>query len=249
VRRSENITEYFDRTAAAFAANYRSSAEFLERQRVWQRAVEKILPSFADRLLCLDLGCGDGSLSRFLAERQFKIVGIDQSDKMLAMARYKAVERNVSGYAQYIRASLPLSSDLEQHYLDSADIILCSSVLEYLEDPEEVLRQFSQLLAPGGVVLISLPNRFSFYRVCERALSGILRYTDSYVRHQRHQLILANVKQALNRLGLLIIDEILFALPFQRYTQWLFGNHRGNRVATMVLVVAKKPRQYPTVKN
>jgi 2-polyprenyl-3-methyl-5-hydroxy-6-metoxy-1,4-benzoquinol methylase len=190
--------------------------------------------------LCLDLGCGDGSLSRFLAEKRFKTVGIDQSEAMLSIARRKAVENGIEGYAEYIRASLPLSGDLEGRYLNSAHVILCSSVLEYLANPEDVLCRFDRLLAPGGILLISFPNRFSFYRVCEQALSGILNHTDSYVRHQRHPLTLPHVKQVLNRIGFTMIDETFFALPFQRYTEWLFGSRRGNRVATMVLLVAKK---------
>jgi 2-polyprenyl-6-hydroxyphenyl methylase/3-demethylubiquinone-9 3-methyltransferase len=240
MRRSDNTADFFERTAAEFAANYRSSPEFLERREVWRCAIEKNLPRSGHPLLCLDLGCGDGSLSRFLAKRGFKTVGIDQSEAMLSIARHKAVEHEIEGYTEYIRASLPLSGDLERRYLNSAHVILCSSVLEYLANPEDVLGQFDRILAPGGVLLISFPNRFSFYRVCEQTLSGILKYTDSYVRHQRYPLTLPHVKQVLNRIGFTMIDETFFALPFQRYTEWLFGSHRGNRVATMVLLVAKK---------
>jgi 2-polyprenyl-3-methyl-5-hydroxy-6-metoxy-1,4-benzoquinol methylase len=240
MKRSENTAEFFDRTAAAFSANYRRSAEFLERQRVWQRAVERTLPRSVVHPLCLDLGCGDGSLSRFFAEKRHKTVGIDQSEAMLSIARHKAVEHEIVGFTEYIRASLPLSGELERRYRNSAHVILCSSVLEYLANPEDVLCQFDRLLAPGGVLLISFPNRFSFYRVCEQALSGILKYTDSYVRHQSHPLTLPHVKQVLNRIGFTMIDETFYALPFQRYTEWLFGSHRGNRVATMVLLVAKR---------
>ena len=241
--RSENTAEYFDRIAAAFSANYRGSAAFLERQQVWQRAVERNLPRSVNHPLCLDLGCGDGSLSRFLAKRGIKTVGIDQSKEMLAIARQKAVEHGIDGYAEYIRAALPLSGDLEGKYLNSAQVILCSSVLEYLVNPEDVLRQVARLLAPGGTFLISFPNRFSFYRICEGAFRGALRFTNSYVRHQRHPLTLLYVREVLNRVGLTVIDETHFALPFQRYTGLLFGSHRGRRVATMVLLVAKKRQE------
>ena len=38
------------------------------------------------------------------------------------------------------------------------DCLIFGDVLEHLVDPEDVLRRYRQLLAPGGVVLVSLPN-------------------------------------------------------------------------------------------
>jgi 2-polyprenyl-3-methyl-5-hydroxy-6-metoxy-1,4-benzoquinol methylase len=38
------------------------------------------------------------------------------------------------------------------------DVVLCGDVLEHLLDPDRVLREASKLLAPGGRVVISLPN-------------------------------------------------------------------------------------------
>jgi SAM-dependent methyltransferase len=40
----------------------------------------------------------------------------------------------------------------------SLDIVLCLSVLEHLWDPEEALRHFRRILAPGGVTVLNVPS-------------------------------------------------------------------------------------------
>src|SRR5262245_61129678 len=115
----ESAAEFFDRTAATFAAKYRDSAEFTERRLVWRRAIERHLPRVGDRPYCLDLGCGDGSISRFLAERGFKTVGIDQSEVMLGLARRKAVEDRVNDAVEYLQGALPLAPALEANFVNS----------------------------------------------------------------------------------------------------------------------------------
>jgi SAM-dependent methyltransferase len=42
----------------------------------------------------------------------------------------------------------------------SADVVLCSAVLEHLWEPLETLVEFPRLLAPGGVCLINVPSWF-----------------------------------------------------------------------------------------
>lgn len=56
--------------------------------------------------------------------------------------------------------------------LASLDVILCNSVLEHLDEPQETLIALRRLLAPGGVLLLNVPNwrgkwflEFSAYRL------------------------------------------------------------------------------------
>ncbi len=238
---SNAVEEHFNQAAEQFGKNYHSKADFLERQDIWQRSIADSLGRLTDGGICLDLGCGDGTLSRSLAAKGIQTVGIDQSDKMLSLARHKAGEAGVGQWGTYLHASLPLPVELETCYTGKAGLILCSSVLEYVMDYEKVLAQFFRLLQPGGRLILSVPNRSSVYRVMQRICRFLLPLRSSYLRHQRHQFNASDLEVLMEQLGYRISKRTFFALPLQRVSEKAFGRYRGQLLATMVLVVADKP--------
>ena len=242
MNKSESVTDHFNRMAPTFVTNYSHAPDFKERLEVWRRAIENSAAHMPDNSLCLDMGCGDGSISRQVLARGIRIVGFDQSETMLALAKRRAVEEGVGSRAKYVLASLPLSEELSKSYKHSAGLIICSSVMEYVDDYETVLRQFHSLLKPGGILLLSLPNRLSAYRIVERTLRPFLTSQDSYLRHQRHQFDPGRMKLLLASFGYRVVEEKYFSLPLQRFSGKFFGRYRGRRVATMFLVTAQKDR-------
>jgi SAM-dependent methyltransferase len=52
----------------------------------------------------------------------------------------------------------PLLGVLPELEAESLDIVLCLSVLEHLWEPEEAVRQFRRILAPGGVAVLNVPS-------------------------------------------------------------------------------------------
>src|SRR5262249_22223881 len=55
------------------------------------------------------------------------------------------------------------------------DGILCSSVIEYLDNPELCLSEFSRLIRPGGWLLLTVPNRRCALRRTLRLIFGVSR--------------------------------------------------------------------------
>jgi len=101
----------------------------------------------------LDLGCGSGAVGRFLARRDGPGVPIDG----LTISPQEA-ERALPHYRRVEVADLE-QADLTQLFARGAyDVILCADVLEHVRQPPRVLRACRELLAPGGVALLSLPN-------------------------------------------------------------------------------------------
>ena len=238
----ETVTAYFNRTAPTFISNYSAAPDFKERLKVWQRAIEKSITQMPGNSPCLDMGCGDGSISRQVAARGIRVVGFDQSETMLVLARRRAVEEGVGSQTEYMLASLPLSEELTKAYENSAGLVICSSVMEYVDDYEAVLRQFHSMLKPGGVLLLSLPNSLSLYRIFERTIRRFLARQDSYLQHQRHQFDPGLVKPLLAAIGYRVVEEEYFSLPLQRFSEQFFRSYRGRWMATMFLVTAQKDR-------
>ena len=238
----ETVTDHFNRMAPTFVTNYSNSPDFKERLEVWRRTIEKHVKCMQGGALCLDMGCGDGSISRQVAAGGVHIVGFDQSETMLVLARHRADEEGVGSCAEYVLASLPLPEELVKAYADSAGLIICSSVVEYVDDYETVLRQFYAMLKPGGVLLLSLPNRLSVYRIFERTLRRFLTLKDSYLQHQRHQFDTGRVKRLLAEIEYRVVEEEYFSLPLQRFSEKFFRSYRDQWTATMFLVTAQKDR-------
>ena len=99
----------------------------------------------------LDLGCGSGALGQHLAEtRHCTCDGVTLSEAEAAHARphYRSVE-----VADLETVDLPCMFEGRRY-----DTIVCADVLEHLRHPEQVLAACRKLLAPGGQLLISVPN-------------------------------------------------------------------------------------------
>jgi ubiquinone/menaquinone biosynthesis C-methylase UbiE len=105
----------------------------------------------------LDYGCGPGRLSHLLARSGFRVRGLDISEGMIAQAR----KLDRQGLDLQFEAIGAAAAPLEP---ESFDAIVCSSVIEYVPDPDEVLREFRRALRRSGVLIISYANRSSLWR-------------------------------------------------------------------------------------
>lgn len=240
MKRTEEAELFFDRTAEAFRSNYKRSPSFTERSRLWTELIDRNLWRLDENAFCFDIGCGDGILSSGLAGKGKRVVGIDQSEGMLSLARRRAREKRRSTEEIYLKSEIPLPLPLMEKYRGRGGLILCSSVLEYVAEYERALVQFYDLLKPGGALIASFPNRLSVYRVGERLLRAIFPHRDSYLRHQKRQFSLRAMEKTFLDLGYRQIEARRFALPFHRYSSKVFGAYRGEWLATMFLIVAEK---------
>ncbi len=100
----------------------------------------------------VDLGCGYGDLTLYLAHRRVKsIVGIDLDAQRVAVAQRRAAELEGAVRPQFITASNGQTVDLPDN---STDIVLCFDVLEHLMHYEDMFHEWRRVLRPGGRVLI-----------------------------------------------------------------------------------------------
>jgi ubiquinone/menaquinone biosynthesis C-methylase UbiE len=111
---------------------------------------------FAGRRV-LDLGCGTGEYTLWYAVHGAReVVGIDLSAGSLALAERKRREAGV-GNVTFLEQDI-LDNDLPD---DSFDYAYSVGVLHHTGDPETGFRQMCRVVRPGGVVVVSLYNRYS----------------------------------------------------------------------------------------
>jgi len=119
----------------------------------------------------LDLGCGEGrhALGAKITHPNALVIGLDLSFKDLQEAKNRhnnfCVDHEKSTtfdsgfiYSQGNAYQLPFS-DM------SIDHIICSEVLEHIDDYESVLDEISRIIKPGGTLNISVPRHWP-ERVC-----------------------------------------------------------------------------------
>jgi len=128
----------------------------------------------------LDLGCGNGAIGRFLAQRDGRRAPIDgltinQAEAEQARAHYRRVE--VADLEQ---------ADLTQIFERGAyDLIVCADVLEHVRQAPRVLRACRELLAPGGAALLSVPNA-GYCGLIAELMAGEFRYREEGLLDATH---------------------------------------------------------------
>lgn len=109
----------------------------------------------------LDLACGTGTLALLLAESGWRVLGVDQSEQMLARARAKAAASRAArrlAFAQGDMRALP-AAVRPAHF----DLATCTyDSLNYLLAPEELAACFAgvaRALRPGGLLVADMNTR------------------------------------------------------------------------------------------
>lgn len=104
----------------------------------------------------VEIGCGTGKNTEFLAEIGDAVLAFDFSEKMLAKARQKVTASHV----RFAWADITQPWNCES---DSIDLIACNLVLEHIEDLDHIFAQAAQTLHSGGWFLINELHPFKQY--------------------------------------------------------------------------------------
>jgi glycosyltransferase involved in cell wall biosynthesis len=99
----------------------------------------------------LDLGCSDGRLGELLRLEGHTVIGVDS-------VKLDGVADRLDGFVE-----ADLNQGLPSEVGKDFDVVLAADVLEHLVDPASMLGQIREVLAPRGVVLVSVPNVAHWY--------------------------------------------------------------------------------------
>ncbi|MFQ5875367.1 MAG: class I SAM-dependent methyltransferase [Dehalococcoidia bacterium] len=100
----------------------------------------------------LDVGCGDGRLTWYLAlETRRQVIGLDLSDAGFSKAKKLASKAGVGQLVQCERGDV--------RHLDfpdgQFDVVILAYTLHHIEDTPAALREIRRVLRPGGTITVS----------------------------------------------------------------------------------------------
>lgn len=143
-------------------------------------ALRKINPNLSfNNYRVLDIGCGVGALSFYLASKGAVVDGIDISSRAISICNAYKKEANIKN-VHFINADVE-NLDAPNKY----DLIICSEVIEHVNNDVGLLRSAKRLLKPKGLILLSTPSKSTIlYKLhlldnFDRSVGHLRRYTES----------------------------------------------------------------------
>lgn len=112
----------------------------------WRRAlVRGLAPRAGERVL--DVATGTGMVAFALAERGCEVVGLDQSEAMLAGARTKlAAQPALAGRVNFVRGEAERLSFSDASF----DALSFTYLLRYIDDRRSTMAELARVVKPGG---------------------------------------------------------------------------------------------------
>jgi S-adenosylmethionine-dependent methyltransferase len=122
------------------------------------------------RLTVIDVGGGTGGFAVPLAQAGHEVTVVDASPDALAALVRRAADAGVAERVRAVQGDGDALAALVP--ADSADLVLCHSLLEVVDDPTSVVKAVAAALRTGGVASVLVANRVA--AVLSRAVGGHL---------------------------------------------------------------------------
>jgi len=217
-RKREYNEQHFSEAASRY--DFATRAMSLGRDAAWKRLLVAALPQLSAPV-CVDLACGTGDIAFLLAEKYpaGRIVGIDLTEPMLALARQRSNSINI----EFVRQDMGATDFTDE----SADIVTGGYAVRNAAELGQAFLEIHRILKPGGSVALldfSKPPNLWFQRLQYLVLKywcglwGLLLHGNPEV----HSYISASLKTFPDRKELReLIVETGFAVSHSR--QFYFG--------------------------
>lgn len=172
----------------------------------------------------LDVGGGTGEIARDLARDGHAVTLLDISPAMIEQAQSRGAGLNIN-FVCAAADQIPVLFDRE-----SFDLVLCHSLLEFVEDPQELLGNLMRVLRADGLLSVVFGNRNHFplraavlqkdfhqarlaldQEIPAADLFGIPRRT--FCTEDMHQMFLACDARSVGEYGVRVFIDLLSEAP------------------------------------
>jgi 2-polyprenyl-3-methyl-5-hydroxy-6-metoxy-1,4-benzoquinol methylase len=197
----------------------------------------KVIGDYDLRGCALDYGAGIGNFTRkLLASGRFE--QIDGADILLR-------PENLPSTIRWHRLDL---NDADAIPATSFDVVIAAEVIEHLENPRQVAREWFRILKPGGTLILSTPNNESIRSLMALLLRGhFVAFLDSCYPAHITALLRKDLRRILTEAG---FSEVRFhfsnhgglpRLPAVSWQQVSLGLLKGCRFSDNLIATAKAP--------
>ena len=168
----------------------------------------------------LDVACGAGLVAHPLAERGYRITGID-----LAAGAVKAAERRTPAG---VDAAFRVGDAYATGEADASyDAVLLLDMLEHVERPADVLNEAARVVRPGGVVVFHTFNRTpAAWALAIHGMKAVARDTPPHVHVYRLFVKPAELRRMAFAAGLRVMEMRGVRVVPDRAFWWSVANRR-----------------------
>lgn len=189
----------------------------------------------------LDFGAGTGWLSRWLTQLGCQVTLLDVSPTGLAMARETYARLPIIGdrpapeFLQFDGRHINLPDA-------SVDRIICFHAFHHVPNPDEIIREFSRVLAPGGIAAFAEPgprhSRTPLSQFEMRAYAVVENDIDVHAIWDTAQ------KAGFANLQLVVCQELPFHVSLDEFEDLLTGGATNDRWAALTRAFLRNFRSF-----
>src|SRR3981081_2781030 len=197
-----------------------AGGEVAAKELQWLRGalytdIVSVLGEVAPGRRLLEVGCGTGDFVAFSQEHGFSSVGTEPSSE----AAQRAASQGLTVH------NMTLEKFVAQSGAAKFDVVVMINVLEHVPDPVRTLQECKQVLVPGGILCVRVPNDFTEMQVAAKKKIGGDPWWIAVPDHINY-FNFASLTQTLNRIG---FDAVYAQGDFPMEMFLLMGeNYIGN---------------------
>lgn len=191
-------------------------------------------PGYDDRSIkpltgktALDIGCGAGLVCEPLARLGAEVTGVDASAENVSVA---ATHAEMTGLEIRYMAGEVAGLDIGQF-----DLVTCLEVIEHVADKRAFLADVAARLAPGGLLVMSTPNRTLQSKVLLVEAAEAVGYVPKGTHHWKDFITPEEFKDLLAEVGLEVTQRRGIAYGLGK------GLHLSDNEALNYILSAKRP--------
>lgn len=144
--KAKNVKDFYD-SIQGDVYEKACKSWFLPR-RLWHAHKNREVVKKVEGKRVLEVGCGSGTIIKKLLKKGKNVIGVDIGKKFLSFC-----------HSTYWNTAFCAADAQHLPFLDNCfDSIVCSEVIEHLNNPEESLKEFERILCPNGELVITTPN-------------------------------------------------------------------------------------------
>ena len=197
--------------------------------------------AFSSHCIFLDFGSGKGELIKYLQE----FLKISNPELQAQIVGADLLEKPMNIDCQWLREDL--NKPQFDNLANKVDLVFAIEIIEHLENPREAIRKISEVLKPGGKLVLTTPNLESIRSIISFIFRGnFVDFLDSSYPAHITPIVKMDLERILSETAFLNITSqysekgVLPRFTNLTWQQISFGQLKGKRYSDHIMICAEK---------